>query len=198
MIIKIKNEELSMLNNIAAPSFPKYTAQLINLASQNAQATRPKVVGNLSELFPEFKNQATDITVNDWQTWYISNNPQAITESTKKICLQLKNLEKALSCIDEEMVKTWVTDLIINKTYNGLYLQQAILQKLSIIYNTTYRLATAKEEAKGIDGYVGKIAYSIKPITYKATNVRSISDDIDVKMIFYKKQNSNIIFEIED
>ena len=33
--------------------------------------------------------------------------------------------------IDKPMVKTWVEDLIYNKTFNGLYYQKAILQKIS-------------------------------------------------------------------
>ena len=34
-------------------AFPKYTTQLMNLANQTAQGTRPKVVGQMSELFPQ-------------------------------------------------------------------------------------------------------------------------------------------------
>jgi hypothetical protein len=33
--------------------FPKYTTQLLNLANQNAQGTRPRVVGQVSELVGE-------------------------------------------------------------------------------------------------------------------------------------------------
>ena len=43
----IKKEELSVLNGIETPEFPKYTSQLINWANQNAQGTRPRVVGQL-------------------------------------------------------------------------------------------------------------------------------------------------------
>lgn len=45
------NAELG--NNGSGYEFPKYTSQLINLANQNAQGSRPKTVGQLSELFPE-------------------------------------------------------------------------------------------------------------------------------------------------
>ena len=31
-------------------TFPKYTTQIINLANQNAQGTRPQVVGKMSNL----------------------------------------------------------------------------------------------------------------------------------------------------
>ena len=52
MKFTIKNEEISKINGVESAEFPKYTSQLINWANQNAQGTRPKVVGQLSELFP--------------------------------------------------------------------------------------------------------------------------------------------------
>lgn len=53
MHLTIRNEEIQDLNDCEQTEFPKYTSQLINWANQNAQGTRPKVVGQLSELFPE-------------------------------------------------------------------------------------------------------------------------------------------------
>ncbi len=35
-------------------NFPKYTTQLINLISNTAQATRSSVVGQMTDLIPEF------------------------------------------------------------------------------------------------------------------------------------------------
>jgi hypothetical protein len=48
--IKIKNEEVTQLLEAEVVSFPKYATQLINLANQNGQGTRPEVVGQMSEL----------------------------------------------------------------------------------------------------------------------------------------------------
>ena len=50
MKLKIKNAEL--VSDIVGEvnEFPKYTTQLINLANQNAQGTRPIVVGQMSDL----------------------------------------------------------------------------------------------------------------------------------------------------
>jgi hypothetical protein len=39
--ITISNEELRAILSGEPPEFPKYTRQLINLANQNAQGTRP-------------------------------------------------------------------------------------------------------------------------------------------------------------
>ena len=198
MTIKISNEELLDLNGGQSPEFPKYTSQLINWANQNAQGTRPKVVGKLSDLFPEFEKEVEDISITSWKEWYLSKYPDAIDEATKKIWKQVENLKDAIVLIDEKMVRSWVEDLVITKTYNGLYFQQAILEKLSVILKLPYRLATAEEEAKGIDGYVGDTAYSVKPDTYKSTNARSISDEVNVKMIYYTKKKTGITVEVEE
>ncbi len=42
---KIKNAELAEAVSQKQYAFPKYTSQIINLANQNAQGTRPRVVG---------------------------------------------------------------------------------------------------------------------------------------------------------
>ncbi len=42
------------LGSIIVLEFPKYTTQLMNLANQNSQGTRPKVVGQMSDLIQEF------------------------------------------------------------------------------------------------------------------------------------------------
>ena len=50
----LKNERIEAYNQSDKYVFPKYTSQLINWANQNAQGTRPRVVGQMSELFPEY------------------------------------------------------------------------------------------------------------------------------------------------
>jgi len=68
MIIKIKNEEL--IEDIVGKvtEYPKYTTQIMNLANQNAQGTRPKVVGQMSELIQEFPGKRYE----EWVEWYES------------------------------------------------------------------------------------------------------------------------------
>ena len=51
-MFKIKNAELIKEISGEAKTFPKDTTQIINLANQNSQRTRPKV-GHLSELIQE-------------------------------------------------------------------------------------------------------------------------------------------------
>ena len=127
MKFTIKNDELEVLNGCESTNFPKYTSQLINWANQNAQGTRPVVVGQMSELFPEFMNSNDEITIEKWREWYSERNPDAFEKATEKIYAQVQNLRNAISLIDREMVRNWVEDLVINKTFNGLYVQKAIL-----------------------------------------------------------------------
>lgn len=133
MTLTIKNEELLELNESSTPQFPKYTSQLINLANQNAQGTRPKVVGQLSELFQEYQKNTDEISIDTWEKWYLSKYPKAIEDATNRIYEQIQNLKNAITLIDRNMIQKWVEDLIITKTYNGLYIQKAILSKIAKI-----------------------------------------------------------------
>jgi hypothetical protein len=195
--ITIRNDELYNLNDTENIMFPKYTSQLINWANQNAQGTRPKVVGQLSEVFPEYIGHSSNISLNEWEKWYKDKYPNAIDKATEKIYLQVENLKEAIVKIDKEMINNWVYDLVINKTYNGLYIQNAIIKKIALFKNTdNFRLATKEEESKGIDGFVDNVAYSIKPHSYKTMN--RLSENIDAKMVYYEKTKTGLAIEIEE
>lgn len=196
MNYSIKNESIEAYNESETFTFPKYTSQLINWANQNAQGTRPVVVGQMSELFPEFIASSQDITIENWRSWYTERYPDAFEKATEKIYAQVQNLRDAIPLIDREMVEKWVEDLVIYKTYNGLYVQKAILASLAEKKGTTYRLATPEEESIGIDGYVGDTSYSVKPDTYKTMG--RLSEMIDVKMIYYTKTKTGLKIEVED
>lgn len=196
MNYSIKNETIEAINESASYSFPKYTSQLINWANQNAQGTRPVVVGQMSELFPEFVATGEEVTIENWSKWYVEKHPDAFDKATEKIFAQVQNLQKAIPQIDREMVKQWVEDLVIYKTFNGMYVQKAILASLALRKNAGFRLATPEEESKGIDGFVGEIPYSVKPDTYKTMG--RLSERIDVKMIYYTKTKTGLKIEVED
>lgn len=196
MIYNLKNESIEGYNESENYSFPKYTSQLINWANQNAQGTRPRVVGQMSELFPEFVNSTHHVAIEYWKKFYVMKHPEAFEEATDKIYAQIENLREAIQLIDREMVERWVEDLIINKTFNGMYVQKAILASLADLKDTDYRLATPEEEAKGIDGFVGGVPYSVKPDTYKTMG--RLSEVIDVKMIYYTKTKTGLKIEVED
>ena len=192
----LRNADIEAYNESTSFEFPKYTSQLINLANQNAQGTRPAVVGQMSELFPEFMTMGEEITIANWHDWYMERCPDAIEKATDRICAQVQNLKSAIALIDRDMIKHWVEDLVIYKTYNGLYLQKAILASIAERNGISYRLATPSEEARGIDGFVGDRPYSIKPVTYKT--MERLPEVIDIAMIFYEKTKTGVHVEVEN
>ncbi len=187
---KIKNVELIAEISGEAKQFPKYTTQIINLANQNAQGTRPKVVGQLSDLIQECPYKEYE----KWKEWYLEKQPEAIDNATRKVFEMVKKLKEAINEIDEEMVREWVKDLVIDKTFIGLKFQEAILKRVAKIKKATYRLSNPQEESKGIDGFIGEIPVSIKPLTYNTKNM--LRENIEVKFIFYDKKKDGINVDI--
>ena len=63
------------------PDYPKYTTQILNLANQNSQGTRPKVVGQMSDLIRVFDGR----TVEEWIEWYEEGHPDAREKASDKV-----------------------------------------------------------------------------------------------------------------
>ncbi len=187
MKIKIKTEDIIKDIKGNLEDFPKYTTQLMNLANQNAQGTRPKVVGQMSELIQEFPDQKFQ----EWDKWYKQKMPEAIENATEKVNDMINKLKEAIGKIDKPLIKKWVEDLVVTKTFIGLRFQESILKRVSEVKKHSYRLATPDEEAKGIDGFIGSLPVSIKPITYKIKKM--LRENIEVSLIYYSKQKDGIV-----
>jgi hypothetical protein len=189
--IRIKNEEVTQLLDAEVVSFPKYATQLINLANQNAQGTRPEVVGRMSEMIQEFKGRK----LREWEEWYLNQHPEAIEKAKAKILQMMENFKKVITLIDAEMIEAWVRDLVIVKTFVGLKFQEAILRHIASSVEQSYRLAEPEEEARGIDGYIGGTPISIKPKSYESKPM--LPESIGVRIVYYEKVKDgiNIFFE---
>jgi hypothetical protein len=189
--ITISNDELRAILSGEPPELPKYTTQLINLANQNAQGTRPKVVGQMSELIQQFDGR----TLAEWEAWYLERFPDAIDTAVQRISQMLENFKGALDKIDRDLIEKWVRDLVIVQTFIGLRCQVAILQAVAEARGMTWRLAMPEEEAQGIDGYIGNEPVSIKPETYDVK--AALPETIKVKIIRYRKLKTGIEVEFE-
>ncbi len=190
MQVKIKNEQIASLSNAPTYSFPKYATQIINLANSDAQGTRPKVVGQMSELIKEFKGSS----LSEWVEWYNSKQPDAIKNATDKIYSMFLEMKDAAGKIDRQMVENWVKDLVYTKTYVGLKFQEAIVSYIGNSLGLPYQLASVNQEALGIDGIIGSKPVSIKPITYKVQSNR-LSETIEVPIVYYEKKKDGIVIE---
>lgn len=189
MKLQIPNKEVQELLTDRTFDYPKYATQIMNLANQNAQGTRPNVVGQMSELIQEFGSGS----MSEWAAWYKTGHPDAIEIATDRVYRMIEMLKESIRTIDRTMVQRWVEELVVVKTYCGLKFQEAILRKIAEERHVEYRLASPEEETQGIDGFIGEQAVSIKPVTYRQMN--ELPEHIDVPIIYYDKKKSEIVVE---
>lgn len=190
--LRIANKDIEALTSCKDRTFPKYATQIMNLANANAQGTRPKVVGQMSDLVQECPGR----TVAEWETWYNQKYPTAIDEATDKVYAMIEELRRVIVQIDRNMVRAWVEDLVITKTFVGLRFQEAILRRVAEHLGRPYHLSTPNDEAKGIDGYINDVPVSIKPATYKSKR-QTLSEQIGAAIIFYEKKKTGLTVEFD-
>ena len=89
---KISNEYISKCNDTEISEYPKYTTQVINLANQNAGGTRPRNVGQLSELLPEYLSSPGEASLSGWKEWYNERYPDAVNNAVDRVWDQVNNL----------------------------------------------------------------------------------------------------------
>ena len=193
MKIKLKRDEIREYLDVPEYEFPKYTRPLMNLANQHSRATRPENVGQMTDLIQECPGNIFE----EWAEWYEEKYPDTIDKATDKIVAMLENHNEASLKIDRSIVRLWVKDLVLGKSFTGLKFQAAILKRLAKIKGCDYRLAEPHEESKGIDGFVGEEAYSVKPKSFNPLPNLPIS--IEVKIIRYdKKDDGSVVFKIPE
>jgi hypothetical protein len=100
-MLKISNDEIQNILVGEKKDFPKYVTQIINLVNQNAQATRPNIVGQLSELIQECPYR----TFEGWRKWYLTKYPDAIDNATDKIVAKMNDMKQVLQPIDRKIIR---------------------------------------------------------------------------------------------
>lgn len=190
MKIKISNKELQAELIGSKRTFPKYASPLLNLANRFAQATRPKIVGQMTELVKPFKSYK------EWREWYLKTHSKEIETAIDKVLKMLEKFKETLGSIiaNKIIIRNWIEDLILMQTYIGVKFQEVILKIIAQKIKKKYRLATPKEESKGIDGFINDTPISIKPSTYKLEKKR-LEEKIKTKIIYYEKLDDGIEFE---
>ncbi|MFZ3355735.1 MAG: MjaI family restriction endonuclease [Thermoplasmata archaeon] len=174
------------------PVFPKYATQIMNLANQTAQGTRPKVVGQMSELV----QACSERTYEGWVKWYETEHPTAISDATEKIWAQVQRYQATAQLIDKEMVQEWVRDLVLKKTFVGLKTQDAVLEVLSKRLKLgPVRRANPSEEAQGIDGFFGSTPVSVKPETYRS---QILPEKIAAPIVYYDKNDNSLVIDARE
>jgi MjaI restriction endonuclease len=131
-----------------------------------------------------------------WVRWYQAGHPTAISDATDRIWAQVQKYQDAAHQIDRSMVGAWVRDLVLTKTFVGLKTQDVILEVLSErLTLRPIRRATPSEEARGIDGYLGNNAVSIKPETYRS---QILPERIAVPIVYYEKDEDSLVIDASE
>src|SRR3989344_7603383 len=184
--LKVTKEEIMEVAKYNPKEFPKYTASVINLLNRWAGGTASKIVGQMSDEVIECPHR----DYNKWREWYLKRHPKSIEDATNLIMKKFEEVKKGLDKIDRKIVELWVEDLVIDKSFWGLKVQEAILNKIEKKTGIKCRLANKDEESKGFDGFIGNNAVQIKPDSYKvASNVKT--EKSRAKIIFYKKEDGD-------
>lgn len=186
----MKNEYISFTEMTeytgSSVSYPKHVSSIVNVLNQHTQATRPKNVGQITDMAHTFADTYIERSLEKWKTYYNQQMPGAISKAVEKIA----NAAAPFN-IDRKWINLWVEDLIYNKSYQGLLFQEIILQKIAELEKKSYHRSNKKEEQRGIDGWLNNEPVSVKPNTYKSS-ADALHENIRVRMIFYKKDKHGL------
>lgn len=177
--------------------FETYYSGFINDANRYGKGTKKENVGVMFNEFKRFCKTVEKPELDSWTEWYNTNHKGAIKKATNDTFAKLQEMRRNIKKIKKADVEKWIRDLVITKSFNGLYLQREIIKFIADQKNATFRESTEEEEeSKGIDGYIDNVAYSVKPDSYKQK--RRTLEKIEAKMIYYTKTKTSLKIEVEE
>ncbi len=200
---------------------PKYTTQFFNLISSNAQATRPKYVGQMSDIIPEFINEFYEANERfpewkDWQEYYLNKNKEHYEAGFKRfkeyIKFHLEAMEKIINDDEYDLARNWYDKFLMIQNFKGFQFEQFIFLyiKKETIYSDSKRFKVRKakpeEESKKIDIIIEHldgspdIMINIKPHSSYSRMSGQKHNIVDegIIVITYEKSGDDIIIRFED
>lgn len=184
IIEKVNNRSIKELLGIADQVFPKYSRPLMVRANTFARSTDKRIVGHVSTLIKEIKPKSLE----EWIIIHTKLYPDALDIASTKLFDKLQDFKSVIETLNIEDVKRWMKEFLYEKTYMGLSIQKAILILFSTKYKIEYRESTETEEGKDIDGWLGTVKVSVKPVTYKDTKHLPYRINDDIYVVFYEKK----------
>ena len=186
--IIIRNNNIAKAIGIPALSLPKYSKTVINNANGYARATKPENVSQVSETIKVFRDDKSvpNHSLSEWEKWYKTHYPDALKKAIDDAWKKFQEVRDKLAEVNRDHIEAWERDLIINKTYSGLMVQDAIIKHIAKELGVNSRLGDTNDEQKGIDGYINEIPVQIKADTYVQSKFQERFDK-DIVMITYHK-----------
>lgn len=146
----------------AAHEFPDLTSDLINLANHLSKATTRKKLGNPALVIEEFEGKAFE----DWERFYEQKRPGALDTASREIYGAIERLRASLALVDEELVRHWVEEAVLKRTYAAWRIQETILKHIAKLQGKPFRQADDRESEAGIDGFIDERPFSVRPVSH--------------------------------
>lgn len=168
--------------------WPKYSTQLLNIATQNSQCCRERIVGSMNELWSEFDATRVPDTLENWETFYVDRmGTDGLDEAT--VMLHDMVTKMGLSNIDEKMCADYVREVVYNKTHFGKGGESTAIAVTAEYFDLPYRFSNAEEDSQGIDGWIGEYPVQVKPQdTFKVGHVFNKADTSKQLVVTYEKK----------
>lgn len=194
-------KEFKRKRETSKSNIPKYAKNTLNYIATNFQATRPKNVGQMSEIIPAFikmflEENNKSPKEKDWEEFYLKNYPEKYELGLEIMKNNYQKVINDIMKIDEKMIEEWYYDFIINKNFNGFIFEEDIKNDL-LKKGYEIKKSTPEEESRNIDFWIKekneddfKIKVNIKPSTFDSSHFLKINKDI--KIINYKKNGNDL------
>lgn len=184
-MIKLTANDFKGLVKRERCTFPKNTKPILNIATQNAQCTRPAYVGSMKEYFTEFLNSDFGKSVEDWENFYKTEKDGVakIKAAVDRLHNYLNKMPLDHEVFTRKIAEDYILDLVINKTHYGMSGEYYAVLATAKYFDLPYRFSTAEEETQGIDAWIGDFPVQIKPHDSVAKHHVRNGADVDKTLV---------------
>ena len=161
---------------------------IVNAISCRQHSFRKTKIGSCYDLFRTCRPK----TLKAWSKLYFHKHGDLFEKSIDdlyfhltegvKVLYGFKSIRKQRKEEMKENLRNFAKSLVIDRTYYGFAIQEALFVFLSKEYQLEYEESSDKEDSRQVDGYLDEIPFSVKPSTFrysseygKKRNVRQIT-----------------------
>ena len=158
----------------SSPELPKYTSGFINDINGWAGGSKAENVSQVSEVIKQFREDYPEGSLEDWISFHQGlegtdiqvikgrgKNKRretvkmaGIEQGVRDIMNKMEEVKNNINQLTEDMVRSWLKNLVYEKTFCGLEAQELILKHIAEKNGFEWMLGSMEDEKQGIDGYI--------------------------------------------
>jgi hypothetical protein len=195
-MIKLTNKDFKELVQRDRYDFPTYSKPILNIATQNSQATRVKYVGSMKEQFSQFLRQPGVKEVDEWEKFYYEqcDGRNRIQQSAERVLEMVRKMPLDQSVFDIELCRRYIEDLAINKTHYGMSGEYYSVLAVAKYFGMEHRFSDAYEESQGIDAFIGDFPAQVKPHDSVIMHHVRNHADVDKTLVITYEEKKNTCY----